>query len=780
MKASTWLSPTYRYFQKRSYQQWPTLKTRPTTLLESQEPTKRLHYQLHWAKNRKDVDKLLRELDSTKNVGIAFKRPVNTTDYCNILEKLSQTPASHDRDGISTFQQCLYQLNQQLHLSEVAEDPLTAIYAIALLEGEFRDLLSTKTYDLITTTTTMLLTIAVRNHDNGSLKLHINQITSALHGLKLLCGNHTIREKVYGIIAATSLKLCDIIASNPLILKETSAVDVTCAIDSLQAHVLATNSKTGDVDLQKVQAIIHILGDHSVMRLANTFSGSQCAQVLSAFVRMNKCHEGLVQVISERLLQRHVTEQLTADDAAACISALGDLSLETIPIKRLRLACDTHGILPTTGLQVELPILTDLRSSHYEPSWSPSSNWTDNTCHWSVQTLVAHKLLRHVLVTRRVKSKLQISSILQGCALLGYSHPERSSAMHEMMLQFIEDGDIPQTRPLNPTTGIKGIKPNTLTGVGIPSLSSSVGMTASDSWQHKLLEAGCFLQHHTPQLEEAMRSALTHINGGGFLATSNPLPTSEPEALWSDHTVTVFPIQTSIPLSDVQNTFIGSGTPIPDVEAAKSSTDIRRQFTTGTRVWDSETGEVDYMEPDAINRPNSYQPNVIDVGTSEKDELVRDIEQVENKPTRHFERELRQSLDAAFSPMCQLDWNVKVVNNGIDLNCFSMIRFKDSFIPMVVYVSSVEQSATLYSAHSEDPTMNGLRRKNLNKLTSLCNNHLRPLVVHKELWLEHLATEDKRILWLKKQASDLGYSFTSTKPKVTKKTKKKGTATKKK
>ena len=771
--------------QRRTYQSWPTLKSRPTTLLESEDPTKRLHYQLHWAKDRRQVQNIFREFDSSKTVGIAFRRKVSATDYCRVLEKLSQTDGNGDeRDGLSVFQQCLYRLHQLLESTEDIDDPLPSLFAIATLQNEFNELLSRNSLQLISRIIPTLVTRAVMSQTNNSSHLHINQITSALEGMILLCHNSDSEFlPSYGKMATV---LCEIIVDNENILKETSSVDISCAMHSLQAAYLRNGEE--NIDKQKINKITQILGDHSVMRLAGTFSASQCTQVLSACVDMNTCHEGLIRVLSERLLQQHILDQITANEAATCLSALGDLSLEKISIKRLRRGCDTHGILPTTGLEVTLPKLTDIRSSNYEASWTPAANWNeDDSCVWSVQTLVAHKILRQMLTTRRLKTKTQICSILKGCALLGYSHPERVSAIHIQLLELIRHGDVPIRIPMNTKTGVLGIKPNALTGKGIPSIRDSLGIQkVTDTWQHTLLEANCFLSQTTGQFDEAVDVALSDVNGGNLLPSFSPMPSSlEQDNIWSDHTVSILPISSKG--EEVSKEFlIEDNRPLRfDIKLEtepESTIDIRRKFSKSStsRVWDTDTGEVDFLELKDENLNNTTTGTIIEVDSVGNQSESEPLDQnPDNTKTRHFETELRQSLQQSLSPLAeQFHWGVKIVRKGIELDCFCFIKFKKSLVPMVVYISSESQSATLLSPYSTDPTMNGLRLKQINKLTSICTNHLRPLIIHKELWTEYLDSPDKMILWIKQQVSQLGYD--SEKPKTAIKKKKKKNSNKKK
>ena len=434
---------------------WKEMVVRPNIITEQKEPERRLEFQLDWVKTREEVGRIMHEFQ-TNNVGAFNKRPAHAEDFSLVLQKLSQTQANRKRslnetrivsDALQGFHTaCTHSID-----SLVA--PTDALLAISRLMIEpTHSNHSTAAHSV----TTLLSFIESRT------VLTTPEITNVLTSLRLL-GMTQIEVSARNSSKALMcvLEMC-LTEEN---IKMLSPVDVAAVFSGISMLSRTTEHGTHEL-VERCARIVSLVGDHSVQRLAGVFTPVQLTEVLQAMVVTGIYHSGLADVLCERVLQPHILDALTGNQAAIVCYAVGSLAgvTEQHKIYQIEPGNYTHARLPSTGMNVLLPKLADARSAYQNKDWSAEQNFHPlresdvlRESVWTVPQLLHHKVLRSVVADRKRISRQCCALLLKGNALGKYYHPERSEALQHILLSKVGDEVDAETAIFSPMKGVHDI-----------------------------------------------------------------------------------------------------------------------------------------------------------------------------------------------------------------------------------------------------------------------------------------------------------------------------------
>ncbi|KAJ9459274.1 hypothetical protein DIPPA_23652 [Diplonema papillatum] len=575
---------TRRLATRRAYH-WDTLVTRPTVLLEEKNPGERLRYKLLWAKSRREVRDVISAVEAEGGVGLTFKRPFTANDWAQSLEKLSQTPPQPDMAGRDAL---LFEsvIDRFLALAGPARDNPTSTQQLQTIASPAAAMLSIGR--LIAETRNAAPAGPFTKKTDAALKLLLGE---CIERVDQLSGFEVVALLQGCAMGGVSPGRRAVLRLLGRVVEDDCLPQIVCPDVAYLMHAMLTLHEKTDPREQsglrgEFEPVVEALGGHACARLAGTFTPLHIAECLHAMASIGVSHDGLVQVLAERSLSPHVLGSFTGTQAGLAVHALS--LLQPAGPRILPTSKPTHGILPATGTTIVLPRLSDARASqNYVPAWSPKDNWvtesvtkqyveepdefeaaslgtsgetggseeqdgslsaspvgrvydyqdTETVSVWSVQRLLAHSLVRHVLAQRRPVTARGACLLLKGCSAMGYHHPLRTPALEEVALARLRaPGGAARVEP-----GWSGLTGNPLTGraMALRSVQLERGdEPAAEQTPLRLLEAHCrWAPRVGPVLPECLRLAAA----GERLALCAPAQGPPAPCIWERNGVAVHP-----------------------------------------------------------------------------------------------------------------------------------------------------------------------------------------------------------------------------------------------
>ena len=433
---------------------WETLRTRPSHVQESSAtgPSERLRLQLQWAKTRPQVGRLLEDVSATGRVGLAAPRRAGADDYALVLQKMCQTESSgrpHFDSAVAGTAALL--LHARLAAPDAANEhdvlatPAQTLWSLALLLREFPGGLGGPDQAAAVAQRSLpALLLAACTRDDGR-RLRPHEVSDALAGLRLLTAPGQSVEAASRAATVVLLHRC----ADPACHRSFAPVDVMRAFEAM-ACLAAPGAAASEEELAVVRGTVRVLGDLVVARMAVVFTPAQVCGVLRAMRAMGVAHAGLVGVLAERALHQHVLEAFTGEECAEVAYSLGCLRVGDAQVGVVEEGRHDLGLLAATNTAIKLPALSDHRVPE-GPARQPAWRWRHNfapvddvgveeSCVWTVQTLAQHSLLRSVLANRKPVTPRSAAMLLSGGRAFGYTHPERSSALEQVLLMKLDEG----------------------------------------------------------------------------------------------------------------------------------------------------------------------------------------------------------------------------------------------------------------------------------------------------------------------------------------------------